>query len=75
MNDGCEDMFWYDCYWYNETCAWGDDVSQDWISGYMEGYESGFEDAVVDNSRTARDEETMTDFQMQLMTQQFETWV
>ena len=71
---GCEDEFWYDCHWQEQDCSWMEGQDQDWIRGYKEGYEGGYWDAVLNNTKQARDED-IDEFYLQMLVSSFEDWV
>lgn len=61
--DTCEDQYWYSCYWETEE---GDcDVlvgqSSERNEGYVNGYEAGYWDAVIDFAPAPRDDD-MSEF-------------
>lgn len=72
LNDGCDDPFWYDCFWYDENCEEQQNQTS-YEKGFNSGYIDGYADAVRDTE--GPEPEEIDPFMMQMMIGAFEDWV
>ena len=48
--------------------------SENWIEGYVDGFDAGYWDGVLDYTKLPRDMD-MSEFQLQMILSSFESWV
>jgi hypothetical protein len=72
----CEDDYWYTCHWELEEgdCDVLEGNTSEFNAGFVEGYESGYMDAMIDHVPQPRDND-MSEFHMEMVIQSFENWV